>query len=65
MFSLPHDVIKFVMMEVAEPYFKTVFFLYSFRGEGFVPYESFFGKRSLVIVDISKLLVVNDCHLKI
>ena len=54
------------MMEVAEPYFKTVFFfLYSFRGEGFVPYESFFGKRSLVIVDISILLVVNDCHLKI
>lgn len=53
------------MMEVAEPYFKTVFFLYSFRGEGFVPYESFFGKRSLVIVDISILLVVNDCYLKI
>lgn len=31
-------------MEVAKPYFKTVFFLYSLRGEGFVPYESFFGK---------------------
>lgn len=30
-----------------------------------MPYESFFGKRSLVIVDISILLVVNDFHLKI
>lgn len=29
-------------MEVAKPYFKTVFFLYSLRGEGFVPHESFF-----------------------
>lgn len=45
MFSLPHDVIKFVSWWKLQSHtLKLFFFLYSLRGEGFVPHESFFGK---------------------